>query len=493
MMADQDSTVKKSAEFDYDEGDGGRRGVLRGRRRRAVISVVIVVFALLILLVADGVRRENKELQAVLEAFEGDVLVYKAGQEPGVSPEGPMTLETKDIIITGAGGTATIVFADGSAIQLEPNSRFTIETMAFARGGKRDRSFLVSYGSAVSRVSKFFGAESTSSVRTPTAVAAARGTGYRTRYHDPKRITQLQVGEGKVEYSCGGRKLICGAGYMLTSVGYRTGPIQKLTPDEQDRLLTTIGTLELYERPPGMLQKAEWRLTTILDPILRGLKIGPSGKPSGKPVSEDITAAIDKTVSDLTAQFQEEPQKPERKTLEEAFLPGSTGGALHGSSGFTGTRRIPDKLVNTWAGRMTSSEGGKAETPKKLIFEEVPGSPGGSPKPAPSPQTQEVVSVAGPGTEQPTEPVVTQVLGEGPIEATVSFEPTIGAIAAGAARNWLLPGILGAGAAAALVGQAGAGDGGTPVVPEPSSLLVVSTCVGLSGFTLRALRARRRR
>src|SRR5205823_5291823 len=103
-----------------------------------------------------------------------------------------------DVIRTGADSTATLVFPDGSAVQVEPNTEFQVRLLDYARGGERDRSFMVRSGSIVAHVSKFFGGQSRATMCTPTTVAAVRGTGFRVQYDPQRKETFVQVADGKV-------------------------------------------------------------------------------------------------------------------------------------------------------------------------------------------------------------------------------------------------------------------------------------------------------
>jgi hypothetical protein len=142
--------------------------------------------------------------------------------------------------------------------------------------------------------------------------------------------------------------------------------------------------------------------------------------------------------------------------------------------------------VGTWTPHLGSFDENLSKTEKleDLVFEEVGSGSGETPGPESGP---EQTPAAGPGSGEVTPPVQTQVLAEGPMETMVAFEPTIAALAAGAGSRWLVPGILGAGAAAAVIAGQGGGDGSQPV-PEPSGFLALFAS---AGFTLAYLRRRR--
>ncbi|MDT7898684.1 MAG: hypothetical protein RRB24_11585, partial [Armatimonadota bacterium] len=110
---------------------------------KTLISLALLV---LVVLIADGIRRESKEFKATLVAFTGTVQVLPHEKGQWVAAELNMALRDKDLVRTGPQSSATLVFPDGSAVQLEPNTEFEVRLLDFARGGVRDRSFMVRFG-----------------------------------------------------------------------------------------------------------------------------------------------------------------------------------------------------------------------------------------------------------------------------------------------------------------------------------------------------------
>ena len=216
----------------------------RSRPTVWVIGLAAILFALASH-VAFGAPAEHA---ATLEAFAGEVKVLQGGTTPA-TPTLQMFLRCKDVIYTGKSSSATIVFPDGSAIQLEPKTRFTIQLLEYA-GGQRRRSFSLHYGSVVARISHFFGAGSKASISTPTAVAAARGTGFRLSYDALTALTTLAVTDGTVEFTCGGIMTLCHAGETIFARGRVPGTPQETSPDTQGQFLQQMNGLEAYEIAP---------------------------------------------------------------------------------------------------------------------------------------------------------------------------------------------------------------------------------------------------
>jgi hypothetical protein len=211
-------------------------------RHGVCLAIILFVFASN---VAFGATAEHT---ATLEAFTGEVKILQGGTT-SVTPALRMVLRSKDVVYTGKASSATIVFSDGSAIQLEPKTRFIVQLLEYA-GGQRRRSFSLNYGTVIARISRFFGAGSKASIATPTAVAAARGTGFRLTYDALTMLTILSVTDGTVEYTCGGVTTLCHAGETIVSRGSSPGKLGNTPPDAGSQFLEDMMNLSMYETPP---------------------------------------------------------------------------------------------------------------------------------------------------------------------------------------------------------------------------------------------------
>ncbi|MEM1544643.1 MAG: FecR family protein [Candidatus Bathyarchaeia archaeon] len=275
----------KEAQRQYERRERAKRqrekfGRLFGWLREApswLKTMIIVALLALVGLIVDGIRRESTEFKATLVAYNGQVWVQRASTQNWISPEPNMVLRDKDLVRTGSNGTATLVFPDGSAIQLEPNTEFEVRLIDFFRGGLRDRSFMVRMGAVTAYVSQFFGAKSQATVCTPTAVAAVRGTGFRVVYDPNTRQTHLQVVEGTVQFKTPISEIASQAGQMVASVGYQLQATQSLPTESQRVLSGSISNLCQYEKPPSWLQRVEWAILHPLDPFLQILGLTPGG------------------------------------------------------------------------------------------------------------------------------------------------------------------------------------------------------------------------
>jgi hypothetical protein len=106
---------------------------------------------------------------ARITAVSGEVVVHPADGSPEVSGETGMPLEQGDRIVTSADSTAEISLDGESLISLSANSDFTLENTQ-----KSASIFSLTFGSLMAKIQKL-GSQSLS-VRSPTSVAAVRGT-----------------------------------------------------------------------------------------------------------------------------------------------------------------------------------------------------------------------------------------------------------------------------------------------------------------------------
>ncbi|MCC7493263.1 MAG: FecR domain-containing protein [Fimbriimonadaceae bacterium] len=244
-------------------------------------KILILAVVLLVIVLADGVRREGGEFKATLVSKTGNVTVARAAGGGGALNTAD-TLEDGDTVKTGANTTATLTFPDGSAVLLEPNTEFEVRLLDFARGGKRDRSFLVKSGAAVARVGEYFGVGSEATVCTPTAVAAVRGTAFRVAYQPAgekgaRGYTSVEVVEGTVAFKTPLGETAQRAGSTGQAAGYQLAGQGGLDPYARNRMNNQVAQLRQHEEEPSGLKDLEWNLTNLFDPVLQLLGICPGG------------------------------------------------------------------------------------------------------------------------------------------------------------------------------------------------------------------------
>jgi len=94
-----------------------------------------------------------------------------------VRPVEKSPIQAKDLIVTGERSAASLVFDDESTISLSENAKLEVEEFTI-RDNVRRGLFSLAIGRLVADVRKFVGGDSRFEVRSPTAVAGVRGTGF---------------------------------------------------------------------------------------------------------------------------------------------------------------------------------------------------------------------------------------------------------------------------------------------------------------------------
>ena len=244
--------------------------------RRWGIYALLGVIILLATLISDGLRREKLEFTATVSLVNGNgEIVSKDGKKTNLTVGA--VLNVSDTVVTGPLSSAIITLHDGSAVRIDHDSSLQIRMLDYTRNGIRQHTYLVNEGGIISRVSQFFGVDSQQRTSSPTAVAAARGTGYQFKYKRIGDETTLQTIQHSVHFSYKGQKKDCSAGFQLSSSENSIiGPIpieQSVFQDLQNK----FHVLVKYERAPGWLERFERRLIKFINPILQSTGNGPDG------------------------------------------------------------------------------------------------------------------------------------------------------------------------------------------------------------------------
>lgn len=297
-------------------------GGVPGKVKGLLIGIVVAF----LLLVIDGLRREGQEFSARLVEFSGRVTVTRGQPGESVPPSPGLALADRAIVRTGSGATATLAFPDGSSISLEPGTEFEVRLLDYARGGVRDRSFMVRAGAAVANISQFFGAKSRAAVCTPTAVAAVRGTAFRVAYDPRSARTSVLVAEGAVRFRTAVGETQSAAGQAVNASGYALEGAGALPQRSRAALGGQVQQLSSrFERSPGFLANLEMAINNFLDPALQFVGLAPgSWSYSAGSFARKGTCmeALRRLHQHMEANFSEDvPQFVNPVTLRELNLP----------------------------------------------------------------------------------------------------------------------------------------------------------------------------
>ncbi len=153
-------------------------------------NILVASFSFLVLAAAP-VRAQQESWDARLAGCAGEVTVYAADGSPEVSGDVDMPLEEGDRVVVAEGGWAEVSLDGGSLITVREKSDFKLEKTA-----KGDSSFFLSVGSLLAKIQKL--GTQRLKVRTPTAIAAVRGTEFGVEVDGESSHVGV-FDEGKVE------------------------------------------------------------------------------------------------------------------------------------------------------------------------------------------------------------------------------------------------------------------------------------------------------
>ncbi len=162
--------------------------------------------------------------RASITSYDGYVEIERktTGARDAVSRT-PANMIPGDKVHTGKGGRATVLFRDGSKIVLGPYAIFTVEAETL-----NETTIFLAVGKLWAAVSKNAGRRF--SVRTPTAVAAVRGTEFSVETQSD-RATAVEVFGGLVSVrgALGGESMISASQRVDVTEG-RMGQVEGFTP-----------------------------------------------------------------------------------------------------------------------------------------------------------------------------------------------------------------------------------------------------------------------
>ncbi|MBI4060111.1 MAG: FecR domain-containing protein [Elusimicrobia bacterium] len=155
------------------------------------MNLIFSIGFVLLCLGSAPARAQEESWDARLAGVSGDVTVVSADGSPEASGEADMPLEEGDRVVVAEGGSAEVSLDGSSLITVRERSDFKIEKTAAG-----DSSFFLSAGSILAKIQKL-GARRLR-VRTPSAVAAVRGTEFGVEVDGEESHVGV-FDEGKVE------------------------------------------------------------------------------------------------------------------------------------------------------------------------------------------------------------------------------------------------------------------------------------------------------
>lgn len=161
------------------------------------------------LVLAVPAASEDGRGDATLDKISGAVTIIAGGAKTGVRAKGGEALLYGDAVRTGPGAVAQVVLKERGAVLIHENSYFTLAgnsrrtTLDFSRG-----EFLIGLRKKLEKGMSF-------KVRTPSAVAAVRGTLFWGKSDKEKTTTYAGFGH-RIEVTAKGKTVAVEAGQTLT-------------------------------------------------------------------------------------------------------------------------------------------------------------------------------------------------------------------------------------------------------------------------------------
>lgn len=140
-----------------------------------------------------------EDWNARITEVSGTVLIYSQGSEEGLPAEAQTPLEDGDRVETGDDGRAELALEADSVVELGAGTSFTVGSTQ-----KADSWFSLDVGSLVAKLKSFQSRRAALRVRTPTAVAAVRGTEFGVEVGDDGETSVGVYDEGRVAVTAGG-------------------------------------------------------------------------------------------------------------------------------------------------------------------------------------------------------------------------------------------------------------------------------------------------
>lgn len=185
-----------------------------------VLTTVVFGF---VFFMHSGVARAKTEIGR-LAVVTGDVKIAKdANDNAGREAQANDPIFNGDVVKTGSGAMAKVLFTDQSIMDVGPNSAFKVTDYDLKQGDNRTGTFNLMYGKLRALVTQQVGDDGDVKVKTKDAVMGVRGTEFVVAQpltaSGTVAPTQIVVVSGRVAVTPpnGGPPVVVAAGQMVTS------------------------------------------------------------------------------------------------------------------------------------------------------------------------------------------------------------------------------------------------------------------------------------
>ena len=190
-----------------------------------------IMAAALVVFIAAGAAY-GAALQAKMTKVKGDVQMQKSGAGAWVKVKEGDVCGKGTKIKTGAGAEAFVSWGDGNSVKIKEMSQITLDNL-MKDGAKSTSNVTLDKGKGFAKAGKLSGGSSFE-VKTPTAVAGVRGTGFEFGESD------ISVVEGSVSMKVGGEEIIIEEGMMITVIEGEMGELEEIPASDLEDLQETL-------------------------------------------------------------------------------------------------------------------------------------------------------------------------------------------------------------------------------------------------------------
>ncbi len=205
-------------------------------------------------------------VMATLQTVHGPVTIHRAGTGKAVPGRPGMALWAGDEIRTGTGGNATLRFVDDSRVLLEQDSVLALDMLkSYGGTGMAETRLHLKQGRTDNRVTPKKGPGSRFEIRTPSAMAAVRGTSYRVGCGKDVMRTEVSGGTVQVANDLARQTVPARFGTLARKEKKPQPPIPLLPPPDLSSLPKTMEESPFMLRFPPVQGAVRYRLQVAAD------------------------------------------------------------------------------------------------------------------------------------------------------------------------------------------------------------------------------------
>lgn len=261
--------------------------------RKRITAAIAIVLAVIICKSADA------QTVATLADVQGAVHV-KSGPtgewEPASDGD---TVSAGDSIRTGASGQAVIRWDGGNALKVFPLSQMRISELAI-QGNSSRAGLDLQNGRLLAKAAKLRTHDSAFEIKTPTAIAAVRGTAFDVSMSQQTKNTTFAVVDGSIYVSAGDEVIIVSEGFesVVESAGSPSKP-QPIPPAQLKKLRDEAAGIGVKTGDAGSDKKEEKAAAKEEEPAEEPAEeTVDAGEVSEEIVTDNLDDIYDETIQD---------------------------------------------------------------------------------------------------------------------------------------------------------------------------------------------------